>query len=312
MNLRFVLVRTGRALLTMLLVVGFIFVMLRVAGDPAEVLAGDEAPPEMVERYRTELGLDRPMIEQFGRYVVAIASGDLGRSFKDNRPAVDIALERIPVTLLLGLTALALAIAIGLPLGILAALKRNTAIDRFAMTFAVLGHSVPNFFLGILLILLFSLQLRWLPTSGSETWWHLVMPALTLGTAHAGGIARFTRSAMLEVLNKNFIRTAKAKGVSRERRLRLHALPNAAIPVVTHLGFRVGHMLTGAIVVETVFAWPGIGRLMITSVAGRDLAVVQALVLMTAAMMILANLAVDLAYGWIDPRIRVSGDRRDG
>jgi peptide/nickel transport system permease protein len=194
---------------------------------------------------------------------------------------------------------------------VLAALKRGSAIDRFAMTFAVLGYSLPNFFLGILLILVFSLQLRWLPSSGSETLWHLVMPALTLGTAHAGGIARFTRSAMLEVLNRNYMRAAKAKGVPRQRRLYRHALPNAAIPVVTHLGFRIGHLVAGAIIVETVFAWPGVGRLMISAVAARDLAVVQALVLMTALAMITANLVVDLAYGWIDPRIRLAGERRD-
>jgi peptide/nickel transport system permease protein len=175
----------------------------------------------------------------------------------------------------------------------------------------VLGYSLPNFFLGILLILVFSLQLRWLPSSGSETLWHLVMPAATLGTAHAGGIARFTRSAMLEVLNRNYMRAAKAKGVPRQRRLYRHALPNAAIPVVTHLGFRIGHLVAGAIIVETVFAWPGVGRLMISAVAARDLAVVQALVLMTALAMITANLVVDLAYGWIDPRIRLAGERRD-
>ena len=311
MNLRFFAARFGRAVLTLLLVVGFIFVILRLAGDPAQVMAGDDAPPDLVDRYRVELGLDRPLPEQFLRYIASLSGGDFGRSFKDNRPALGVVLERLPATLELGLIALMLSIGIGVPLGIFAALKRGTAIDRFAMTFAVLGYSLPNFFLGILLILLFSLQLRWLPSSGSETFWHTVMPALTLGTAHAGGLARFTRSAMLEVLNKNYMRTAKAKGVPRQRRLYRHALPNAAIPVVTHLGFRIGHLVAGAIIVETVFAWPGVGRLMISAVAARDLAVVQTLVLMTALAMIAANLLVDIAYGWIDPRIRIAGDRRD-
>ncbi len=311
MNLRFVATRFGRAILTMLLVVGFIFVILRVAGDPAQVMAGDDAPPEMIERYRESLGLDRSLPEQFLRYTTALARGDLGRSFKDNRAALDVVLERLPITLYLGVVALVISLGIGIPLGVFAALKRGTAIDRFAMTFAVLGYSLPNFFLGVLLILLFSLHLRWLPSSGSETLWHLIMPAFTLGTAHAGGIARFTRSAMLEVLNRNFMRTAKAKGVPRQRRLYRHAFPNAAIPVVTHLGFRLGHLVAGAIIVETVFAWPGVGRLMISAVAARDLAVVQALVLMTALAMISANLLVDLAYGWIDPRIRVAGERRE-
>jgi peptide/nickel transport system permease protein len=311
LNLRFLATRFGRSVLTLLLVVGFIFAILRVAGDPAQVMAGDDAPPELVERYRVELGLDRTMPEQFLRYVVSLAGGDFGRSFKDNRPALGVVVERLPVTLQLGLVALVLSVAIGVPLGVFAALKRGSAIDRFAMTFAVLGYSLPNFFLAILLILLFSLHLRWLPSSGSDTLWHMVMPAITLGTAHAGGIARFTRSAMLEVLNRNYMRTAKAKGVPRQRRLYRHALPNAAIPVVTHLGFRIGHLVAGAIIVETVFAWPGVGRLMISAVAARDLAVVQTLVLMTALAMIAANLLVDLAYGWIDPRIRVAGDRRE-
>jgi peptide/nickel transport system permease protein len=195
---------------------------------------------------------------------------------------------------------------VGIPLGIIAALNRNKPIDRFVMTFAVLGFSIPNFFLGILLILLFSMTLRWLPTAGMGSWQHLVMPALTLGTAAAGSLARFTRSSMLEVLNKLYMRTAVAKGVPRGRRIRWHALPNAAIPLVTVLGFRLGDLVAGSIITETVFAWPGVGRALVSAVTARDLAVVQGVLLMTACTMVVANLLVDLTYGWIDPRIRAS------
>jgi peptide/nickel transport system permease protein len=190
-------------------------------------------------------------------------------------------------------------------LGIVAALNRNKPVDRFVMAFAVLGFSIPNFFLGILLILAFSLSLRWLPTSGMGTAAHLVMPAITLGTAAAGSLARFTRSSMLEVMNRLYMRTALAKGVPRPRRIGWHAAPNAAIPLVTVLGFRLGDLIAGSIVVETVFSWPGVGRVLVSAVSARDLAVVQGVLLMTAFTMVIANLLVDLAYGWLDPRIRV-------
>jgi peptide/nickel transport system permease protein len=208
--------------------------------------------------------------------------------------------------LMLGLTAFALSIVVGLPMGILAALKRNTSIDRMIMAVAVFGFALPNFFFGILLILLFSLTLRWLPSSGTGTVLHLLMPAATLGLATAGTLARFTRSAMLEVLGKVYMRAAAAKGVPFTTRLIRHALPNAAIPIVTIMGLNLGALVGGAIVVETVFAWPGIGRLLVTAVSARDLAVVQALVLLISITMVLANLTVDLLYGLLDPRIRVA------
>jgi peptide/nickel transport system permease protein len=201
---------------------------------------------------------------------------------------------------------LVVSILFGVPLGIVAALNRNKAIDRFVMSFAVFGFSIPNFFLGILLILLFSLVLRILPSSGSGSIWHMVMPVITLGTSSAGSLARFARSSMLEVLNMSYMRTASAKGVPRLRRISRHALPNAAIPLVTVLGFRLGALVAGAIVTETVFAWPGVGRLLVSSVSSRDLAVVQAILLMVSFCMIIANMLVDLSYGWIDPRIRTS------
>jgi peptide/nickel transport system permease protein len=227
-------------------------------------MLGDQAEPEVIERYRTLYGLDRPLHEQYVRYFVGIARGDLGYSLSDERPVTAVLAEAVPATLTLGLTALAVGMLIGIPLGIVAALNRNKPIDRFVMAFAVLGFSIPNFFLGILLILAFSLQLRWLPTSGMGTLAHLVMPAITLGTAAAGSLARFTRSSMLEVMNRLYMRTALAKGVPRARRI-----------------------------------------VLVAAVSARDLAIVQGVLLMTAFTMVIANLLVDLAYGWLDPRIRL-------
>lgn len=306
MNLRFVLTKVLRALLTLWIVVTFAFVIMHASGDPIEIMLGDQAEQDVIDHYKELYGLDRPMHEQYYRYVLGILQGDLGYSLSDQRPVTELLAEAIPATLELGLTALVISMVVGIPLGIIAALNRNKPIDRFVMTFAVLGFSIPNFFLGILLILLFSMTLRWLPTAGMGGWQHLVMPALTLGTAAAGSLARFTRSSMLEVLNKLYMRTAVAKGVSRGRRIRWHALPNAAIPLVTVLGFRLGDLVAGSIITETVFAWPGVGRALVSAVTSRDLAVVQGVLLMTACTMVVANLLVDLAYGWIDPRIRAA------
>lgn len=302
--LTLVLVKTGRALLTVLLCVSVVFVVLRLSGDPAETLLPESTPPETVAEYRARWGLDAPLPEQYVRYLAAVARGDFGRSFADNRDALGVVLERVPATLLLGGATFAVALLIGVPLGVVAALHRNTATDRAVMGFAVFGFSTPNFFLGILLILLFAMQLRWLPSSGSETWAHMVMPVLTLGTAAAGTLARFTRTAMLEVMGQPFLRTARGKGATEGYALRRHALPNAAIPIVTVVGFQLGGLIGGALVTETVFAWPGVGRLLVSAVSGRDLAVVQTVVLLVAATMVTANYLVDLAYGLLDPRIR--------
>lgn len=310
MNLRFVLVKLFRALVTLWLVVTFAFLILRLSGDPIEILLGDQAEQAVVDYYRKLYGLDRPLYEQYFKYFVGIARADFGLSVVDRRPVVDIITEAIPNSLQLGLTALLVSVALGVPLGIIAALHRNQAIDRLVMAFAVLGFSIPNFFLAILLILMFSLWLRVLPSSGIGTFWHLVMPAITLGAAAAGSFARFTRSSMLEVLNKNYMRTAAAKGVPRARRIAVHALPNASIPLLTIFGFRLGDLIAGSIVTETVFAWPGVGRLLVSAVTARDLAVVQGVLLWAAIVMVLANLAVDLTHGWIDPRVRAAVARR--
>jgi peptide/nickel transport system permease protein len=306
MNFGFLIAKLLRGLLTMLVAVTFVFIVLRMAGDPISTMLPDDASPDVIERYRVIYGLDRSLPEQYILYINGLLHGDFGFSFRDGRPALSVVLERIPNTLLLGLAGILVTVLIGVTAGIIAALRRGTITDRLSMTIAIFGASMPNFFLGIVLIMLFSMTLRVLPSSGIGSFWHLVMPALTLGLSGGGGagsIARFTRSSMLEVLSQPFMLTAKSKGLRPPRRVLMHALPNAAIPVVTVLGLRLGGVVAGAVVVETVFAWPGIGQLLATAVATRDLAVVQAVVLLVALAMVIVNLLVDLAYGWLDPRI---------
>lgn len=301
---RFWLIKLARTVLTLWLVVTFTFVVLRTSGDPVVALLGGDAMPDEIEQFRSQWGLDRPLIVQYLTYIGQMATGQFGWSLRDHRPVMDIILERVPATLQLGLVAYLLAALIGIPAGIIAALRRGRLADRAIMALAVAGFALPNFFMGILMILLFSLTWQVLPSSGMGTWAHLVMPAVTLGTFTAGTLARFTRSAMLEVLEKPYMRAAAAKGVPFWRRILLHALPNAAIPIVTIIGLNLGQLIAGAIVVETVFAWPGVGRLLVVAVSQRDLALVQGLVLVIAATMVLANLLVDLTYGLLDPRIR--------
>lgn len=308
---RFLLTKLLRAIVTLWLVVTFIFVILRLSGDPTDILLPDDASQEVVEYYRHLWGLDRPLHEQYVRYFISVIQGDFGESLRDRRDALTVVLERVPATLQLGIAALLCSIFVGVPLGIYAALHRNQTADRVTIGFAVLGYAMPHFFLGILLILLFSMWLQVLPSSGSATWLHMVMPVITLGMASAGTLARFSRSAMLEVLNQSYMRTAKAKGVPSLRRIAWHAIPNAAIPVITVLGFKIGGLISGAVVTETVFAWPGIGRLLVTSVAQRDLAVVQTIILLVALTMVIANLLVDALYGWVDPRVRLAGRRQN-
>lgn len=304
---RFWLIKLVRTVLTLWFVVTFTFVVLRTSGDPVVALVGADALPAEIEQFRRQWGLDEPLVVQYFRYIGQMATGQFGESLRDHRPVMDIITERVPATLMLGFFAFLGAALVGIPAGIVAALRRGRFLDRAIMAFSVFGFALPNFFLGILMILLFSLVLRVLPSSGSGTLWHLIMPAITLGTFTAGTLARFTRSAMLEVLEKPYMRAAAAKGVPATRRILFHAFPNAAIPIVTVIGLNLGQLIAGAIVVETVFAWPGVGRLLVTAVSSRDLAVVQGLVLVIATTMVLANLTVDLLYGVLDPRIRGGG-----
>jgi len=304
--LRFIASRLARAALTIAMVVTFAFIVLRLSGDPAQIIMGADAPPEAVDAFRTAWGLDEPIWVQYFSYFWAILQGDLGRSMRDGRDAIVLVTERIPATLALTLPALAIKICLGIPAGIYAALHRNSLADRLVMIIAVAGFTVPSFVLGLLLVLVFAVQLGWLPSGGQESWRHGILPVITLGLGGAAVLARFTRSAMLEVLGQPFIRTASAKGVPWRAVVTGHALPNAAIPTVTIIGFMVGTLIAGAVVVESVFSWPGVGRLLVVAVANRDLAVVQCILLLVAITMVCANLVVDLLYGLLDPRLRAA------
>lgn len=308
--LSFFLMKTGRAFLTLLLLVSLVFFTLRLAGDPAEILLEPDASQEMIDETAQKWGLDRPLMEQYLLYLRNAVAGDFGRSFHSGRDAMMVVLEHAPKTLLLGGAALALSLLIGLPLGTIAALRRGSPLDRIAMTLSVMGYAIPNFFLAVILMLIFAVQLSLLPTAGSETIWHLILPAITLGTSGAGTIARFCRSAVLETLEQPYMRAARGRGVLGSRLIIRHAFPNAAIPVVTVVGFMVGGLISGAIITETVFAWPGIGKLFVYSVGSRDIPVVQVIIFLSAASMVATNLLVDLAYGWLDPRIRLSRGRK--
>jgi peptide/nickel transport system permease protein len=302
--LRFFLIRLGRAALTVALVVTFAFVVLRLSGDPALLIMSVDAPPEAIAAFRQAWGLDDPIWQQYLRYFAAIAEGELGQSMRDGRPAIELVAERIPATLALTLPALVIKLGLGIPAGIHAALHRDSLIDRLVMITAVAGFTVPSFVLGLVLVLVFSVQLGWLPSGGQDSWRHAILPVVTLGIGGAAVLARFTRSAMLEVLGQSYIRTASAKGVPWAQVVRGHALPNAAIPTVTIVGFMVGSLIAGAVVVESVFSWPGVGRLLVVAVSNRDLAVVQCILLLVALTMVTANLVVDLLYGLLDPRLR--------
>jgi peptide/nickel transport system permease protein len=304
--LRFLGTRLARAALTLVLVVTFAFIVLRLSGDPALLIMSADAPPEAIAAFRRAWGLDDPLWVQYVNYFGAIFHGDLGRSMRDGRDAIDLVAERIPATLALTVPALMIKIGLGIPAGVQAALHRNSWVDRLVMFLAVAGFTVPSFVLGLLLVLVFAVQLGWLPSGGQESWRHAILPIITMGMGGAAVLARFTRSAMLEVLGQPYMRTALAKGVPWAVAVRRHALPNAAIPTVTIVGFMVGSLLAGAVVVESVFSWPGVGRLLVVAVANRDLAVVQCILLLVAATMVTANLVVDLLYGVLDPRLRVS------
>lgn len=300
----FVIRKLLRTLFTLFLVVTFVFFVLRLTGDPVSAMMPDDTDPAILDELRKQWGLDRPLGVQYLEYWFNLLQGDFGNAYRDGRPAIEIVAERVPATLKLTLTAFAFIVIAGFPLGIFAAVNRGTAIDRGIMTISVTGFSLPNFFLGILLIFLLSVTLRWLPAYGSDHWYNLIMPVITLGTAGAAVIARFVRSSMLEVLNAPYIRACRARGMTERAIIWTVALPNAAIPTITIMGFMVGTLIGGSIVTETVFAWPGIGRLLIDAVTARELAVVQTVVMITAASMVFANLAVDLLYLVIDPRRR--------
>jgi ABC-type dipeptide/oligopeptide/nickel transport system permease component len=285
-------------------VVTLVFVALRLSGDPASTMLPGDATVEELADLRRALGLDRPLHVQYVSFLGSAVRGDFGESFRHQQPAFGLVLERLPATLELAFAALLLAIVVALPLGIFAAQHRGRAADVIAMAFAVVGQATPYFWMGIMLILVVSVELGWLPTSGRGSWQHLVLPAVTLGTHFAASLARLTRTSLLEVLGQNFVTTARAKGLGESRVILMHALKNAAVPVVTLIGLQFGTLLGGAVVTETIFAWPGVGRLAVQSIFVRDYPVVQAGVLVLAMSFVALNLLVDVLYGALDPRIR--------
>jgi ABC-type dipeptide/oligopeptide/nickel transport system permease component len=275
-----------------------------VPGDPAEVLLGEQATPERVVEVRRALGLDRPLAEQYWRFVSRAVRGDFGESVRAMRPVLPYVLERLPATLELSLGALVLSAGLGVPLGVLAAARRHSVWDALSMQLALLAQSTPNFWAGLMLIALFSVKLQLLPVSGRGSLRHLVLPSITLAIFFSGLVVRLTRSGMLEVLAQDYVRTAWAKGMPERLVIFRHALKNALIPIVTVLGLQVGTLLGGAVVTETVFAWPGMGQLAVQAIYQRDYPVVQAIVLLLGTAFVFINWAVDVSYCLLDPRIQ--------
>jgi len=281
-----------------------VFLLVSLSGDPAFILLTPEAGEEQRAAFRELYGLDQPLPVQYARYVSHVARGDFGSSFAFNRPAIQVVLERLPATLLLTATAIALGVVVGMPAGVAAASKASGPLDRLVMALVLLGQSVPTFWLGLLMIRIFAVNLRWVPVSGHGTVLHLVMPAVALGLYLAALLARLTRSEMLEALAQDYVRTARAKGLSERVVTVAHALKNALLPIVTLIGLQLGALLGGAVVTETVFAWPGIGSLVLDAILRKDYPVVLAAVELVAAAFIVINMALDLLYGYLDPRLR--------
>lgn len=297
--------KIGRALLTLAIIFTVVFAAVRVTGDPVDMLLPDGAPPEARAALTQYLGLDRPIHEQFSRYFFGFLSGEFGASFQERRPVSLMYRERIGATLRLTGLALAISVGGGLVLGIVGAVRNGRPIGRVAMGVSFFAYAVPHFVLGILLILVFSFYLNWLPSNGDDGFLNYLMPAATLAAASMAAVARFMRGALLDVLSQDYLRTARAKGLAERGVILGHALRNALIPVITVVGLQVGTLVAGAVVLETVFAWPGVGRLLVNAVIQRDYPVVQFGVLFVAASVVVANSAVDVIYAAVDPRVRV-------
>jgi len=301
---RFLAYRLVRMLIALWSVVTVVFIVMRLSGDPVPLLLPPDAPIAEMERLRHEMGLDRPILVQYATFVRQAVRGDFGRSIHFRTSAFSVAWERMPATLELAFASFLCAIVIAIPAGIISAVKRGSVYDNVVMGVALVGQAAPTFYIGIMLILVCSLWLGLFPTSGRGDWRQLVMPSITLGAFAMASIARITRSAVLEILRADFIRTARAKGLPEFWTIAKHTMRNAAIPIVTIVGLQLGNLLGGAVVTETIFSWPGIGRLAIQSIYNRDYPIVQSCVFITAAMFVVLNFLVDVAYGILDPRIR--------
>jgi len=301
---RYLVFRVVYVALTLVAVSVVIFVMLAASGDPAALMLSPNATPAEVAALRHQMGFDRPWPVQYLGFMRRAVWGDFGMSLRYNEPALGLVLQFVPATATLAGAAMALAVAISMPLGVLAAARRGSAYDVTASAVAVLGQSVPVFWLGMMMILVFGVILQWLPVGGRGGVSHLVLPAVALGWYEAAALTRLVRASLLDVLGEEFVRTAYAKGLRASTVLLKHALRNAALPVVTVLGLELGTLLGGAVVTEMVFSWPGVGRLLVDAVGNRDIPLALAAILLLAAIVIVLNLVVDVAYAWLDPRVR--------
>ncbi len=297
-----------RSLVTLFLLTAVVFFALHLTGDPARIMLGDGADATALAAFRAQWGLDKPLWEQFVIYLQKFLTLDMGRSYLTGLPVKDVFLNAFWPTLDLMIPTAIVTLLIGIPAGVIAALNRNTAIDRGMMFISVFGYAVPNFFMGVLLLLIFSIWLGWLPSYGNTTIWHYIMPIITMATSEAAIFSRYARSAMIDALRMPCVKAAQMRGLPKRRIIWLHALPNAMLSILTIMGFFLGTLVAGAVITENVFSWPGVGKLLVQSVANRDIPVVQLIVLATGASLIIANLAMDLLALVVNPRLRKSNN----
>ena len=301
----YVLSRLGQTALVVFLSLTAVFAMVRLSGDPVLLFMPMDIQAKDVNEFRQRLGFNDPLPVQYGRFLAGALRGDFGESLRYKQDALGLVLERLPATLLLAGASLLLTVGVALPLGVLSAVRRNSLLDHVGTVATVLGQATPGFWLGLMLIFVFSVKLRWLPTGGTGSLAHLAMPAVVLAAFFAARIARLTRSAVLDALGEDYVLTARAKGLGEGRVIGKHTLRNSAIPIVTLAGLEAGQLLGGAVITETIFAWPGLGRLTVQALLNRDFPVVLAAVFLVSVMYTLINLLVDLLYGWLDPRVRL-------
>lgn len=305
--IKFILKRLATMIPVLLVVSVLVFLMVHMMpGDPAQIIAGETATEEDIERVRVAQGFDKPLPEQYLRYITNVLKGDMGTSIRTNRAVSDEIMSRLPNTLVLAAAAILISIVVGITIGIVSATKRYSIFDNFSMLFALFGLSIPPFYLGLMLMLIFSVTLKWLPISGGVTLVGIILPAITLSARSMATIARMTRSSMLEVMSQDYIQTARAQGFSERKVVFSHALKNSMNTIVTVAGLQFGSLLGGAVITEQVFGWPGLGTLIVTSIRARDFPVVQSAILVLASLFVLINLLVDILYAFINPRIKLS------
>ena len=308
--MRYILRRLAQSVIVVFGVSIVAFGLLFLTGDPAEVILGDGADRmtvDQIQEFRVKMGFDRPWLVQYASFVGKALQGDFGYSFIRHQPAYEVIADKLPATLQLASFAFVLSLLVSIPLGVLSATRPNTTVDHAITALTLAGQSIPSFWLGILLILFFGVELKWLPISGSGTWKHLVMPGITLAAFPMARNMRLTRSSMLDFMQRDFVRTARAKGISERRVVYAHVLRNSLLPIVTAVGLELGFLLGGSVIVETIFGWPGVGREIVAAIGSKDFFVVQAGVIMLALIFAGVNLLIDLVYVWVDPRIRLGG-----